>query len=411
MACHRTARYKERYTVLAAPRRLDQPALWGVSMREVPPRLVQPCGNGELPPQNGANQTRTLSPTSSRRTKRYECKTCMLTHTYPWQATTCRHETQCTQPGCRQQLRLRSLADHLIAEHTVTPKRASNDRRVLWIGGCDYGVCKLCGYEHDSAVGRSECSCRRRRGPNGSLYGRATHAVRGVATCPICNDGVYHRPKTFTLHLTTIHGPGAPKDLPKLERSLERGRRCRSARSCAHTGLPRTHTRAARYVKPLDNVIKGFKEIWTPIVKAYMRRIEDPVEQRWARRELTRWIASMGVVRERAKNKHIKKVVELFGAKLDDSLIEDESVWCDAFRGGLEQRCKAIDHTTNRLMHNKPYANAKCTAYPQPHMRRAVNHLNNQLRRWHNRLCAVTIPREPRRVFNRESVTVRSARS
>jgi len=148
---------------------------------------------------------------------------------------------------------------------------------------------------------------------------------------------------------------------------------------------------------PLKNIVEGFKEIWAPIADVYMRTLEDPVEQAWAARELAQWITSMGTVKKHADNRHIKEVVKILDAKvvggtICDSRIKNEgdAVWLDTFRGGLEQRCKQISPKTNRIRHHKRWANAERTHHPPPHMGRAMNHLTNELKRWHNRLCAVT---------------------
>ena len=126
-----------------------------------------------------------------------------------------------------------------------------------------------------------------------------------------------------------------------------------------------------------------------------MRTLEAPVDQAWAARELEQWITSMGTIKKRCENRHIQKVIELLDSDISDHRIatEGDAVWCDAFRGGLEQRCKQLDARTNKIRPFKPYINAERTRYPPPHVGRAFNHLTNELARWHNRLCAATARR------------------
>ena len=139
-------------------------------------------------------------------------------------------------------------------------------------------------------------------------------------------------------------------------------------------------------------MIDGFKEIWRPIVKAYVDRIKGTREAKQAKQELMQWIDRMGTIRPRADNRHIKAVVGLLNTTITDNRVEDASTWCDAWAGGLEQRCKQVDPATHRVRNDVPYANVERTRFPPPNMGRAIHDLDFQLRRWQNRLCAVTPP-------------------
>ncbi len=207
--------------------------------------------------------------------------------------------------------------------------------------------------------------------------------IECVVTCLLCKDGKYHQPGKYSKHLRKKHGNEAPEKIKLLEASLGRGQRCR-----LHVLLSMCSFLCDRYVKPKKNAIEGFQETWEPISLAYIKRLEDPRERTSALRELMGWIVRMGVVRRRADNRHIKAVLKLLDTDIHNNRIEDRSVWCDGFRGGLEQRCKRVDPETHKLKDGK-FANASRTKYPPPHMGRAVWHQTQELRKWHNRLCTI----------------------
>ena len=121
----------------------------------------------------------------------------------------------------------------------------------------------------------------------------------------------------------------------------------------------------------------------------YMLRVGDTAKRRLAKKELLEWIDSMGTVRKRRQNRHIRKVVKLFKATWDDIHIEDDKVWCDAFRGGLEQRCRELDPTTHRVKPLKPFANADRTRYPAPNMGKAAAYQHREIMKFCNRLCTL----------------------
>ena len=150
------------------------------------------------------------------------------------------------------------------------------------------------------------------------------------------------------------------------------------------------------------NAIAGFEEMWQPVVEAYtphfhfqrgvhLLRVGDKAKRRAAKEELLEWIDSMGTVRERHENRHIKEVVKLFKTTWDDIHIEDDKVWCDAFRGGLEQRCRQLDPETHRVKRKEPYSNAERTKYPAPNIAKAITYQNREIRKFCNRLCTLSI--------------------